>query len=72
MMKADEGKSRLPPDYVEDRDAQGLGAGSSLAGPGEAAPARAQTGAHLIGSMKNQIKLHGDIFSTGAVWDAES
>lgn len=24
--------------------------------------------ADLIGSMKNQIKIHGDIFSTGVKW----
>lgn len=25
-----------------------------------------------IGSMKGKIKIHGDIFSTGIKWDAES
>jgi len=28
--------------------------------------------AELIGSMKDQIQIHGDIFSTGINWDAES
>ena len=28
--------------------------------------------ADLIGSMKGKIKVHGDIFSTGIKWDAES
>lgn len=28
--------------------------------------------ADLIGSMKGKIKIHGDIFSTGLNWDAES
>lgn len=28
--------------------------------------------ADLIGSMKGKIKIHGDIFSTGLKWDAES
>lgn len=28
--------------------------------------------AHLIGSMKDKIKIHSDIFSTGKNWDAES
>lgn len=28
--------------------------------------------AHLIGSLKDEIKIHGDIMSTGVVWDAES
>lgn len=71
MMKVDEGKSRLPRDCVEDRGAEGLGAGSSLAGTGEAAPAKAQTGADHIGSMKNQIKLHGDILTTAVKWNSE-
>jgi antitoxin (DNA-binding transcriptional repressor) of toxin-antitoxin stability system len=26
----------------------------------------------LIGSMKGKIKIHGDIFSTGIKWNAES
>lgn len=26
----------------------------------------------MIGSMKGQIAIHGDIFSTGIKWDAES
>jgi antitoxin (DNA-binding transcriptional repressor) of toxin-antitoxin stability system len=26
----------------------------------------------LIGSMKGQIAIHGDIFSTGVEWDAQS
>jgi antitoxin (DNA-binding transcriptional repressor) of toxin-antitoxin stability system len=26
----------------------------------------------LIGSMKGQIAIHGDVFSTGIEWDAES
>ncbi len=26
----------------------------------------------LIGSMKGQISIHGDIFSTGIKWDAQS
>lgn len=26
----------------------------------------------LIGSMKGQIAIHGDIFSTGIEWDAQS
>lgn len=28
--------------------------------------------ADLIGSMKDQIKIHGDILSTGIKWNAES
>ena len=28
--------------------------------------------ASLIGSMKDKIKVHGDILSTGIKWDAES
>ena len=28
--------------------------------------------ADLIGSMKGKIKIHGNIFSTGTKWDAES
>lgn len=28
--------------------------------------------AHLIGSMKGKIKIHGDIFGTGRRWDAQS
>jgi prevent-host-death family protein len=28
--------------------------------------------AELIGCMKDQIQIHGDIFSTGVKWDAES
>ncbi|NOY63855.1 MAG: type II toxin-antitoxin system Phd/YefM family antitoxin [Nitrospirae bacterium] len=28
--------------------------------------------ADLIGSMKDRIKIKGDIFSTGVKWDAES
>ena len=28
--------------------------------------------ADLIGSMKGQIKVTGDIFSTGETWDAQS
>jgi prevent-host-death family protein len=28
--------------------------------------------ATLIGSMKGKIKVHGDIFSTGIRWNAES
>ena len=28
--------------------------------------------AELIGSMKDKIQIHGDIFSTGIKWDAES
>jgi hypothetical protein len=71
MMKAGEGKSPLPPDCFEDRGVQGLGAGSNSAGTGEAARAGAQTGADLIGSMKNQIKLHGDILTTAVKWDSE-
>jgi prevent-host-death family protein len=26
----------------------------------------------LIGSLKNKIRIHGDILSTGIAWDAES
>ncbi len=26
----------------------------------------------LIGSMKGQIAIHGDVFSTGVAWDAQS
>ena len=26
----------------------------------------------LIGSMKGQIAIHGDVFSTGIEWDAQS
>ena len=26
--------------------------------------------AHLIGSMKDKIEIHGDIFSTGRRWEA--
>jgi prevent-host-death family protein len=28
--------------------------------------------AELIGSMKGKIKIHGNIFSTGVKWDAQS
>jgi len=28
--------------------------------------------AALIGSMKDEIEVHGNIFSTGTEWDAES
>ena len=28
--------------------------------------------AELIGSMKGKIKIHGNIFSTGIKWDAQS
>lgn len=28
--------------------------------------------ADLIGSMKGKVKIHGDMFSTGLKWDAES
>ena len=28
--------------------------------------------AELIGSMKGKIKVHGNIFSTGIKWDAQS
>jgi prevent-host-death family protein len=28
--------------------------------------------AELIGSMEGKIEIHGNIFSTGAKWDAES
>lgn len=28
--------------------------------------------AKYFGSMKNEIKIYGDIFSTGVKWDAES
>ncbi|MCX6589923.1 MAG: type II toxin-antitoxin system Phd/YefM family antitoxin [Acidobacteria bacterium] len=28
--------------------------------------------ASLIGSMKGKVKVSGDVFSTGAVWNAES
>lgn len=28
--------------------------------------------AQFIGSMKGEIEIHGDILSTGVVWDAES
>ncbi|MBX3292078.1 MAG: type II toxin-antitoxin system Phd/YefM family antitoxin [Acidobacteria bacterium] len=35
-------------------------------------PIREVDNAGLIGSMKGQIKIHGDIFSTGIKWDAES
>ncbi len=27
---------------------------------------------NLIGSLKNKIKIHGDIMSTGEHWDAQS
>ncbi len=27
--------------------------------------------AHLIGSLKHKIKIHGDIYSTGIQWEAE-
>lgn len=35
-------------------------------------PIRPVDNSGLIGSMKGQIKIHGDIFSTGIKWDAES
>lgn len=35
-------------------------------------PIRHVPGAELIGSMKGKIEIHGDIFSTGETWDAES
>jgi antitoxin (DNA-binding transcriptional repressor) of toxin-antitoxin stability system len=35
-------------------------------------PIREVDNSGLIGSMKGQIKIHGDIFSTGIKWDAES
>ena len=28
--------------------------------------------AHLIGSLKDEIEVKGDIFSTGATWNAKS
>jgi prevent-host-death family protein len=34
-------------------------------------PVRAESAA-LIGSLKNKIRIRGDIFSTGVKWDAES
>lgn len=35
-------------------------------------PLRPTDNSGLIGSMKGQIKIKGDIFSTGIKWDAES
>ncbi|HQZ82008.1 MAG TPA: type II toxin-antitoxin system Phd/YefM family antitoxin [Pyrinomonadaceae bacterium] len=35
-------------------------------------PIRPVDNSGFIGSMKGQIKIHGDIFSTGIKWDAES
>jgi antitoxin (DNA-binding transcriptional repressor) of toxin-antitoxin stability system len=35
-------------------------------------PIREVDNSGLIGAMKGQIKIHGDIFSTGIKWDAES
>lgn len=29
-------------------------------------------GGALIGSLRGKVKIHGDIFSTGVRWDAES
>jgi antitoxin (DNA-binding transcriptional repressor) of toxin-antitoxin stability system len=31
-----------------------------------------QQSASLIGGLKDQIKVHGDIFSTGITWNAKS
>ncbi len=35
-------------------------------------PIRSRSLQALFGSMKDQIKIKGDIFSTGIKWDAES
>jgi antitoxin (DNA-binding transcriptional repressor) of toxin-antitoxin stability system len=35
-------------------------------------PVAAVNNEPLIGSMKGQIAIHGDIFSTGIEWDAQS
>jgi prevent-host-death family protein len=35
-------------------------------------PVAASDNQKLIGSMKDSIEIHGDIFSTGVKWDAES
>lgn len=35
-------------------------------------PFRPVDNSGLIGAMKGKIKIHGDIFSTGIKWDAES
>ncbi len=35
-------------------------------------PVTAVNNESLIGSMKGQIAIHGDIFSTGIEWDAQS
>lgn len=35
-------------------------------------PVAAVSNEPLIGSMKGQIGIHGDIFSTGIEWDAQS
>ena len=35
-------------------------------------PVAAVNNEPLIGSMKGQIAIHGDVFSTGIEWDAQS
>lgn len=35
-------------------------------------PIRQVASGALIGCMKGKIEIHGDIFSTGDAWDAES
>lgn len=35
-------------------------------------PVTAVNNEPLIGSMKGQITVHGDVFSTGIEWDAQS
>lgn len=35
-------------------------------------PVTAVNNEPLIGSMKGQIAIHGDVFSTGIEWDAQS
>jgi len=34
-------------------------------------PERALENEQFVGSMKGQIKVHGDLFSTGERWDAQ-
>lgn len=38
----------------------------------ELRPIPTKLNSDLIGSMKGKIRVHGDIFSTGVQWDAES
>ncbi len=35
-------------------------------------PTRGMTKGNIVGSMQRDISVHGDIFSTGVGWDAQS